>query len=160
MTRSHDHARTHDHARSHDHASHDEQPPAGLHDRFNAISDSLNQAVGSLWAVGLAVFVVVVWALTGPIFNFSNTWQLVINTSTTIVTFWMVFVIQKSQNRNARAVHVKLDEIIRALATARNEFITTEKATEEEMETREEELLEVASEHPAQANTRSRVQRR
>jgi low affinity Fe/Cu permease len=143
-----------------EHARHQEESPAGLRDRFNEISDSLNQALGSLWAVGLAVLVVLVWALTGPIFNFSDTWQLVINTSTTIVTFWMVFVIQNSQNRNARAVHVKLDEIIRSLENARNEFITTEKATEAEMETREEELREVASEHPSPADRTSRVQRR
>jgi low affinity Fe/Cu permease len=132
----------------------------GLRDRFNHISDVINQALGSLWAVGLSVLVILVWALTGPIFRFSDTWQLVINTSTTIVTFWMVFVIQNSQNRNARAVHVKLDEIIRALENARNEFITTEKATEAEMETREEELIEVASQHPSPPTPRSRAQRR
>jgi len=151
---------THSHTHTHDRGHHHEESRPGLHDRFNEISDRVNQAVGSLWAVGLAVLVVLVWALTGPIFNFSDTWQLVINTSTTVVTFWMVFVIQNSQNRNARAVHVKLDEIIRSLENARNEFITTEKATEAEMETREEELIEVASQHPSPPTPRSRVQRR
>ena len=151
---------THSHTHTHDAAHHHEEPTAGLRDRFNEISDRLNTALGSLWAVGLSVFVVLAWALTGPIFNFSDTWQLVINTSTTVVTFWMVFIIQNSQNRNARAVHVKLDEIIRSLENARNEFITTEKATEKVMETREEELRRVASQHPSSADAGSRVQRR
>ena len=151
---------THSHTHAHDRGNHHEESQSGLHDRFNEISDRVNEAVGSLWAVGLAVLVVLVWALTGPLFNFSDTWQLVINTSTTVVTFWMVFIIQNSQNRNARAVHVKLDEIIRSLENARNEFITTEKATEEEIEIREKELRAVASQHPTQADRSSRVQRR
>ena len=151
---------THSHTHTHDRGHHHEESRSGLHDQFNEISDRVNEAVGSLWAVGLAVLVVLVWALTGPLFNFSDTWQLVINTSTTVVTFWMVFIIQNSQNRNARAVHVKLDEIIRSLENARNEFITTEKATEEEIETREKELRAVASQHPTQADRSSRVQRR
>jgi low affinity Fe/Cu permease len=112
-------------------------------DRFNRLADGLTNALGSIPAVVLSVLVVVVWALTGPIFGFSDTWQLVINTSTTVVTFWMVFVIQNSQNRNARAIHLKLDEIIRANEAARNEFIVAETAPEAEVEARERELHEL-----------------
>ena len=109
-------------------------------DRFNRMADGLTNALGSIPAVILSVVVVVAWALSGPIFGFSDSWQLVINTSTTVVTFWMVFVIQNSQNRNARAIHLKLDEIIRANDAARNEFIVAESATEAEVEAREREL--------------------
>jgi len=75
-----------------------------VRDAFNRGADRINIALGSLWALVLSVFVVVVWALTGPFFGFSDTWQLVINTATTVVTFWMVFVIQNSQNRASQAI--------------------------------------------------------
>jgi low affinity Fe/Cu permease len=77
--------------------------------------------------------VIVVWALTGPTFHFSDTWQLIINTGTTIVTFLMVFLIQNTQNRDAKAMHLKLDEIIRALGKARNELLDLEDLSDEEM---------------------------
>ena len=99
-----------------------------LRDRFNAMADAATRALGSIQAVVLSVVVVIVWALSGPLFGFSDSWQLVINTSTTVITFWMVFVIQNSQGRDARAIHLKLDEIIRANAEARNEFIVAERA--------------------------------
>lgn len=86
-----------------------------VRDRFNRYADGLTQALGSLWALIASVLVVVIWALTGPVFQFSDTWQLVINTGTTVVTFWMVFVIQNSQNRDAKAIHLKLDEVIRSI---------------------------------------------
>ena len=127
---------------------------------FTRLSQATAHWAGKPQTFFIALAIIVVWAVSGPFFGFNDTWQLVINTSTTIVTFLMVFIIQNSQNRNARAVHVKLDEIIRSLENARNEFITTEKATEKEMETREEELRQVASEHPSSADARSRVQRR
>ena len=87
-----------------------------MRDRFNRIADALTAALGSFTALAASVVLVVVWALTGPIFNFSDTWQLFINTTTTVVTFWMVFVIQNSANRSAKATQLKLDEIIRSLA--------------------------------------------
>jgi low affinity Fe/Cu permease len=80
-----------------------------------------------------AVLVIVLWALTGPLFGFSETWQLVINTGTTIVTFLMVFLIQNTQNRDAHAVHMKLDELIKALANANNDLIRAEDETDEEL---------------------------
>jgi low affinity Fe/Cu permease len=115
-----------------------------LNDRFNAIADRLTSALGSFWALLASVLVVIIWALTGPIFNFSDTWQLFINTSTTVITFWMVFVIQNSQNRDAKAVHLKIDELIRSIEGARNDFITLERAPEEVVAERAAELDEVA----------------
>src|SRR5881227_1784092 len=90
-------------------------------------------AVGTHWAFVIALGVVLAWALTGPVFHFSDSWQLVINTGTTIVTFLMVFLIQSTQNRDGKAVQLKLDELIRAQADARNVFADLEDATEEEL---------------------------
>lgn len=89
---------------------------------FSGLASGVATAAGRPWAFGLAVAVVLVWAATGPLFHYSDTWQLVINTGTTIVTFLMVFLIQGSQNRDGLAIQTKLDEIIRASA-ARNEFV-------------------------------------
>jgi low affinity Fe/Cu permease len=88
---------------------------------------------GSSWAFAVAVLVVLVWLLTGPIFHYSDTWQLVINTGTTIVTFLMVFLIQRSQNKDALAVHLKLNEIVAALQGASNRLIDVEDLTEQEL---------------------------
>ncbi len=115
-----------------------------MRERFNRAADSINEALGSVWALIASVLVVAVWALTGPLFHFSDTWQLVINTGTTVVTFWMVFVIQNSQNRNAKALHLKLDEIIRSLEGAKNEYIHLERASESVLEERDRELGAVA----------------
>ena len=123
-----------------------------LNDRFNRIADGLTTGLGSFWALLGSVLVVVVWALSGPIFNFSDTWQLFINTSTTVITFWMVFVIQNSANRDAKAVHLKLDELIRSVESARNSFITLERAPEDVVAEREAELERVA-EDDAQAGS-------
>ena len=89
--------------------------------------------LGSAWAFGSAILIIVIWGLTGPAFHYSNTWQLIINTGTTIVTFLMVFLIQNTQNRDAKAAHLKLDEIIRALKGARNELIDLEKLADEDL---------------------------
>jgi low affinity Fe/Cu permease len=91
------------------------------------------EALGSSWAFVAALLVVVAWAVSGPFFGFSDTWQLVINTGTTVVTFLMVFLIQNAQNRDARAFHLKLDELIHALREARNELIDVEDLTDEEL---------------------------
>jgi low affinity Fe/Cu permease len=111
-----------------------------MRNEFNRLADLVNIGLGSLWALLLSVIVVIVWALTGPVFNFSDTWQLFINTGTTVVTFWMVFVIQNSQNRASKAVQLKLDEVIRALDGAENKFIRLEAATEGVMAEREAEM--------------------
>ena len=91
---------------------------------------------------------IVVWAATGPIFGFSDTWQLVINTSTTIVTFLMMFLIQNTQNRDAHAMQLKLDELIRALKTARNSLIDLEDMSEEELRKLEVEFHKLRTEKP------------
>ena len=88
---------------------------------------------GSSWAFIIALSVIVVWGISGPIFKFSDTWQLVINTGTTIVTFLMVFLIQRSQNKDALAIHLKLNEIVAALDGASNRLIDVEDLTEEEV---------------------------
>jgi low affinity Fe/Cu permease len=120
----------------------------GLGDRFDRIADRLTVALGSAWALIASVLLVVVWALTGPVFGFSDTWQLFINTTTTVVTFWMVFVIQNSQNRQSKATQLKLDELIRAVEGARNRFIELDTATAEELAQREQELIELAEKQP------------
>jgi low affinity Fe/Cu permease len=124
-------------------APHEARPPT-IRDRFNHAADSLTRRLGSPFALAGAAVIILIWAVTGPLFHFSDTWQLVINTGTTIVTFLMVFVIQSSQNRDSKAVHLKLDEIIRALDEARNDFVTVEQASEEEMKEREDEMALVA----------------
>jgi low affinity Fe/Cu permease len=95
------------------------------------VSNWTSDAVGRPAAALLAVSVVLVWAATGPIFGFSDTWQLVINTGTTIVTFLMVFLIQNTQNRDAKAIHVKLDELIRATEGAHNALVSAEDMDDE-----------------------------
>ncbi|HET7645274.1 MAG TPA: low affinity iron permease family protein [Candidatus Limnocylindria bacterium] len=109
-------------------------------DRFREVAERLTHAVGTPWALAGAALVVLAWAATGPVFGFSNTWQLVINTGTTIVTFLMVFVIQASQNRDSRALHLKLDELLSATKGARNRIIDAEHEVEGEMERDEREL--------------------
>jgi low affinity Fe/Cu permease len=125
-------------------ASQDGPSRPRMNDRFNAIADRLTSTLGSFWALLASVLLVVIWALTGPIFHFSDTWQLFINTSTTVITFWMVFVIQNSQNRDAKAVHLKLDELIRSVEGARNAFITVERGSEETMAEKAAELADIA----------------
>ena len=115
-----------------------------MRNAFNRAADRANAVLGSATALILSVFVVVVWALTGPLFRFSDTWQLAINTGTTVVTFWMVFVIQNSQNRASKAVQLKLDEVIRALDGAENKFIRLEAATEAVLAEREAEMDVIA----------------
>ncbi len=119
-----------------------------LSDRFDSIADRLTVALGSAWALIASALLIVVWATTGPVFGFSDTWQLFINTTTTIVTFLMVFVIQNSQNRQGKATQLKLDELIRALEGARNRFIELDTATTDELTHREQELVTVAESHP------------
>jgi len=100
-------------------------------------------AVGSHWAFIVALAVVLAWAVTGPLFHFSDSWQLVINTGTTIVTFLMVFLIQATQNRDGKALQLKLDELIRAQRTARNVFADLEHASEAELQRFEEEFKQL-----------------
>jgi low affinity Fe/Cu permease len=100
---------------------------------FGHLATKVAGWVGSPIAFVLAILVVVMWGATGPRFHYSDTWQLVINTGTTIVTFLMVFLIQNTQNRDARAIHLKLDEVIRAMRGAHNEMIDIEKLSDQEL---------------------------
>jgi low affinity Fe/Cu permease len=102
---------------------------------LEACSRSVTAWVGSSWALAAAVGVVVAWAVTGPLFGFSDTWQLVINTGTTIVTFLMVFLIQRAQNKDAAAIHLKLNEIVAALEGASNRLINVEDLSEADVKT-------------------------
>lgn len=94
--------------------------------RFAVFANSISDAAGSSWTFVLALSIVLVWAVTGPLFGFSDTWQLVINTGTTIVTFLMVFLIQNTQNRDTKAMQAKLDELVRATRDADNSVIGIE----------------------------------
>lgn len=111
---------------------------------FEKISARIAFAAGQPQAFVLAVLVIAIWGLTGPIFAWSDTWQLVINTGTTIVTFLMVFLIQNAQNRDGAAIQAKLDELIRAGGRARNEFIGIEHLTEAELIALQRKLEELA----------------
>jgi low affinity Fe/Cu permease len=109
-------------------------------DAFRVFARRSSNVLGSPWAFVMAILVIVVWAATGPTFHFSDTWQLIINTGTTIVTFLMVFIIQNTQNRDAKAVHLKLDEIIRAIKGARNELVDLEELSDKDLKKLEEQF--------------------
>lgn len=104
--------------------------PSGAFRRF---AHKVAIAVGAPWAFAAALLLVVLWGVTGPLFGYSDTWQLTINTGTTIVTFLMVFVIQNTQNRETQALQLKLDELIRAVTDARNELVDLEDMSDEEL---------------------------
>lgn len=104
-----------------------------MNEFFRKFAHKAAGIVGSPWSFITALGIIIVWAITGPIFHFSDTWQLVINTGTTIVTFLMVFLIQNTQNRDAKAMHLKLDELIRSVEQARNNLVDLEDLSDEEL---------------------------
>jgi low affinity Fe/Cu permease len=112
--------------------------------RFSAFSKSVSHACGRPAAFVIAVIVLIAWGISGPFFHFSDTWQLVINTGTTIVTFLMVFLIQNTQNREAQATQLKLDELIRALSGAHNALLDLEELEDKELEKIRENYLQLA----------------
>jgi low affinity Fe/Cu permease len=107
--------------------------PSTTNDAFGQFSAKASAWVGSKWAFLAAVLVIAGWAATGPLFHYSDTWQLVINTGTTIVTFIMVFLIQNTQNRDARAINLKLDELIHSIDKAEDEMMDIESLSDEEL---------------------------
>ena len=109
-------------------------------DAFRSFAHRSSILLGSAWAFCGAVLVIVVWLVTGPTFHFSDTWQLIINTATTVITFLMVFLIQNTQNRDAKAVHLKLDELIRAVKGARNQLVDLEELSDDELKKLEEQF--------------------
>lgn len=121
--------------------------PNDRHDRrsiFSVLSRWASSATGRPSTFIIAATVIIVWAVTGPVFGFSDTWQLVINTGTTIVTFLMVFLIQNTQNRDTEALQIKMDELIRATESARNEVLDLEEMDEKKLDRIRNEYLELA----------------
>ena len=109
-------------------------PERSRQDRFALFANTCSTYLGSRWAFAAAIGVIVVWGITGPIYRYSDTWQLVINTGTTIVTFLMVFLIQNTQNRDARAINLKLNELIESIKSAKNEMIDIEHLSDDELD--------------------------
>ena len=105
-----------------------------MRDIFRKFAQTASLAVGSPWAFILATLIIVVWAVTGSLFGYSDTWQLVINTGTTIITFLMVFLIQNTQNRDAKAIHLKLDELLKGVKGARTSLVDLEDLSDEQLD--------------------------
>jgi len=114
-----------------------------MNELFRKFAHKTSQIVGTSWAFILAVLIIVVWGVTGPMFHYSDTWQLVINTGTTIITFMMVFLIQNTQNRDAKAIHLKLDELIKGVKGARTGFVNLEELSDKELERLQQEFAKL-----------------
>ena len=131
----------------------EKQGQSGIGHWFTRAASAVSASVGSPWAFLIAAGVIVAWAVSGPIFNFSSDWQLVVNTGTTIVTFLMVVLIQNTQNRDARAIHLKLDELLRAVPGARKEFMEAEEEDLDEIE-REKAIVDKDDPNPPESKRR------
>lgn len=114
-----------------------------MNEFFRKFARATSEVVGSPWAFVTGVLLIAVWLVTGPVFHFSDTWQLVANTATSIITFLMVFIIQNSQNRDAKALHLKLDELIRVMEHARNHLVDLENKPDEELASLQTEFKEL-----------------
>lgn len=128
-------------------------------DLFHKIAQKTSEVVGSAGAFIVAILVIVAWLLTGPIFRYSDTWQLIINTGTTIVTFLIVFLIQNTQNRDAKVMQLKLDELIRVAKHARNRLVDLEDLSEEEIKELEQEFQKIRERSEARAAKRKENQK-
>jgi low affinity Fe/Cu permease len=115
-----------------------------LNERFHGFAQKTATAMGSAWAFLSAFLVILCWGALGPLFHFSDSWQLVINTGTTIITFLMVFLIQNTQNRDSQAIHVKLDELIRALHGAQNTLLDLDNLSDEELDRLHDKYVKLA----------------
>ena len=111
---------------------------------FRKFAHKTSILVGSARTFIVAIIILLIWALSGPFFEFSDTWQLIINTGTTIITFLMVFLIQNTQNRDAKAIHLKLDELIRSVRSARNNLLNLENFTDDELDKLQEKFAELS----------------
>lgn len=114
-----------------------------MNELFRKISNKISVITGRATTFILAFSIIVIWLISGPIFNYSDTWQLVINTATTIITFLMVFLIQNTQNRDSKAIHLKLDELIKVTKSANNKLIEIEEDTDEEIDALEKEFKKI-----------------
>jgi len=119
-----------------------------MNEIFRKFANKISEIVGSPWAFITAVAIIVVWAISGPIFGFSDTWQLVINTGTTIITFLMVFLIQNTQNRDAKAIHLKLDELLRGVEGARTSMVDLEDLSDEDLKKLQNEFQRLREHSP------------
>jgi low affinity Fe/Cu permease len=117
-----------------------------VRDAFRCFAQRSSSVLGSAWAFCGAVLIILLWLVTGPTFHFSDTWQLIINTATTVVTFLMVFLIQNTQNRDAKAMHLKLDELIRAVKGARNQLVDLENLSDDELQKLEKQFQRLREE--------------
>ena len=115
-----------------------------IQDAFHNFAKRTSGVLGTPWSFVTALVIILVWGVTGPIFRFSDTWQLIINTGTTIVTFLMVFLLQNTQNRDAKSTQIKLDEIIRAMSGARNDLLGLDRLSEDELTHLEDEFQELS----------------
>ena len=131
-----------------------------MREQFRKFARDTARAMGSSWAFFAALAVVIAWAVTGPVFNYSDTWQLVINTGTTIVTFLMVFLIQSTQNRDAQAVHLKLDELLRAVAKARTGLVGLEHMSDDDLKQVEREFAAIQAKYAARVARRTQENNR
>ncbi len=127
-----------------------------IRDDFSSFSHNVAHLAGKPLTFVLALTLIVVWAVSGPFFGFSETWQLVVNTATTIITFLMVFVLQNSQNRDGEAVQAKLDELIYAIRGADNRFVQAEKLTDHELHALREKLLQQCDKASAELERRGK----
>jgi low affinity Fe/Cu permease len=132
-----------------------------IRDKFHRFSHKAADAVGSPAAFIAGLAVIAVWVVTGPVFRYSDTWQLVINTGTTIITFLMVFIIQNTQNRDSRAIHLKLDELIRSGRRARNEMVGLENLSDEDLDALQNEFTQLReqAEHKLHSIQEQRLRR-
>lgn len=127
-----------------------------MEELFRRFAQRASAVSGDFRTFVLAIFIIVAWIVTGPVFGFSDTWQLVINTGTTIVTFLMVFVLQNTQNRDNQAVQLKLDELLRSVRNARNSFVDIEELPDEELEALAEEFRKLHERAQNERTTRSK----
>ena len=123
-----------------------------MNDFFRKFANKTSEIVGSPWAFIAAVAIIVIWAFSGPLFDYSDTWQLVINTGTTIITFLMVFLIQNTQNRDAKAIHLKLDELIRGVKGARNSMVDLENLSDDDLKKLQEQFHQLRERHAGLVN--------
>lgn len=120
-------------------------PYPHMHELFRKFARNTSSAAGSPWAFVIAFAAIILWAVTGPFFNFSTTWQLIVNTCTTILTFLMVFLIQNTQNRDSHAMHLKLDELISSIEGARDQLIDIEDGSDEVLTALQKEYRDIKS---------------
>ena len=132
--------------------------PTTPYDGFRRFAHNVATKVGAPWAFGVALATVVAWGVLGPVFRYSDTWQLSINTGTTIVTFLMVFIIQNTQNRDARVMQLKLDELIRAVEAARNELVDMEDLSDAELQRLQRQFESLRKSAEAARSTRDLVE--